>query len=210
MGKTISINSNKSGLMTQNAFLDFIRKERPNVIRKVKSSYPSLRISQIEDIFQDVCISIWEKAQKEEIKLKCPLFMYMYRCCWNKAEHETRHPEREWQLPTDDIMKDSDSDDFEEQTIKQDKVDELFMSIFDDEKERNELLNQVCEVVKDLPKNCDKILYGTYSTPRKKQEVIARECNYKSTSVVKVMLRRCKDKFENRFKAIYESYKKMF
>ena len=74
--------------------------------------------------------------------------------------------------------------------------------------ERAELLNKVCEVVKDLPAPCDKILYGMYSTPKKKQEVIARECGYNNASVVKTMASRCKSKFRDRFKSIYESFKK--
>lgn len=200
MGKTIQL--------TQNAFLEFIKKERQNVIDKVKSSYPSLRESKIQDIFQEVCISIWGKIQKEDLILTCPFFYYVYRCCWNKAEHDTRHPEREWQLPDDNIMKESDADDYEAQPIQQEKVDQLIDFIFNDKNERNELLSKVCEIVKDLPKNCDKILYGTYSTPRKKQEVIAKECGYNNSSVVKVMLRRCKDKFKTKFKPIYDAYKK--
>jgi hypothetical protein len=105
-------------------------------------------------------------------------------------------------------MRDDNSDDFENQPVQQDKVDQLLNSLFEEADERAELLNKVCEVVKDLPAPCDKILYGMYSTPKKKQEVIARECGYNNASVVKTMASRCKSKFRDRFKSIYESFKK--
>ena len=217
MAKNISMTpQSRSNTLTENDLLAFIRQEfnnyynnvEPNIISKVKSAYPSLRIERIRDIFQDVCIALVEKAHDENFKLTCPIFYFVYRCCWNKAEHDTRHPEREWQLPTDDIMRDDNSDDFENQPVQQDKVDQLLNSLFEEADERAELLNKVCEVVKDLPAPCDKILYGMYSTPKKKQEVIARECGYNNASVVKTMASRCKSKFRDRFKSIYESFKK--
>ena len=217
MAKNISITSRShTDTYTENDLLDFIRQEfnkyyknvEPNIISKVKSAYPSLRIEKIRDIFQDVCIALVEKAHNENFKLTCSLFYFVYRCCWNKAEHDTRHPEREWQLPTDDIMRDDNADDFEDQPVQQDKVDQLLNSLFEEADERAELLNKVCEVVKDLPAPCDKILYGMYSTPKKKQEVIAQECGYSNDSVVKTMASRCKSKFRDRFKSIYESFKK--
>lgn len=217
MAKNISITPrNQSDTLSENELLVFIRDEvnkfnediEPNIISKVKKAYPSLRIERIRDIFQDVCIALVEKAHDENFRLTCSLFYYVYRCCWNKAEHDTRHPERTWQLPTDDIMRDDNSEDYESQPVKQDKVDQLLNTLFEEADERAELLNKVCEVVKDLPDPCDKILYGMYSTPKKKQEVIARECGYSNASVVKTMASRCKSKFRDKFKSIYESFKK--
>ena len=217
MAKTINMTpQSQSNTLTENELLAFIRQEfnnyyknvEPNIFSKVKSAYPSLHIEKIRDIFQEVCIKLVEKAHDENFKLTCSLFYYVYRCCWNKAEHDSRHPEREWQLPTDNMMRDDNSDDFEKQPVQQDKVDQLLNSLFEEPDERAELLNRVCEVVKDLPDPCDKILYGMYSTPKKKQEVIAKECGYSNAAVVKTMASRCKSKFRDKFKSIYESFKK--
>lgn len=217
MAKNISmIPQSQSNSITENALLDFIRQElnnyyndcEPNIISKVRAAYPSLPDEQIRDIFQDVCIALVEKAHDENFRLTCSLFHYVYRCCWNKAEHETRHPERAWQLPTDDIMRDDNQDDFEGKPIQQEKVDQLLDSLFDEPDEREQLLNKVCEVVKDLPEPCDKILYGMYSTPKKRQEVIAKELGYSNAAVVRVMASRCKSKFRDKFKSIYDSFKK--
>lgn len=194
--------------LTENELISFIRKERENIIEKVKVAYPSLRRTQIEDIFQDVCIALVDKAKDEKFRLTCSLFHYVYRCSWNKAEHDTRHPEREWELPTDDVMHEGNSDESEVQSVKEDKVDKLLDTIFDEPDEREELLNRVCEVVKDLPEPCDKILFGMYSTPKKKQSVIAEECGYSNASVVKTMASRCKSKFRDKFKSIYDAFKK--
>lgn len=209
MAKSIRMNPRtKSDTQTKNALLDFIRYERLNVIEKVKCSYPSLPKEEIEDIFQTVCIALVDKVHEENFRLTCSLFHYVYRCCWNQAEHKSRHPERALQLPTDDLMRDDNMDNYENQPIQQEKVDRLLNSLFEEPDEREELLNRVCEVVKDLPAPCDKILYGMYSTPKKKQEVIARECGYSNAAVVRVMASRCKSKFRDRFKSIYESFKK--
>ena len=217
MAKKISmIPQSQSNSLTENALLDFIRQElnnyyndcEPNIISKVRAAYPSLRDEQIRDIFQDVCIALVEKAHDENFRLTCSLFHYVYRCCWNKAEHETRHPERAWQLPTADIMRDDNQDDFEGQPIQQEKVDQLLDSLFDEPDEREQLLNKGCEVVKDLPEPCDKILYGMYSTPKKRQEVISKELGYSNAAVVRVMASRCKSKFRDKFKSIYDSFKK--
>ena len=217
MAKTINMTpQSHTDTFTENDLLVFIRQEfnkyynnvEPNIFSKVKSAYPSLHIEKIRDIFQEVCIKLVEKAHDENFKLTCSLFYYVYRCCWNKAEHDSRHPEREWQLPTDNMMRDDNSDDFEKQPVQQDKVDQLLNSLFEEPDERAELLNRVCEVVKDLPDPCDKILYGMYSTPKKRQEVIAQECGYSNAAVVKTMASRCKSKFRDKFKSIYESFKK--
>ena len=118
MAKIIRLNSrSKFDALTENALLDFIRDERLNIIEKVKCSYPSLHEEKIKDIFQEVCISLVEKAHDENFKLTCSLFHFVYRCCWNKAEHEIRHPERSWQLPTDDIMRDENDENYESQPI---------------------------------------------------------------------------------------------
>ena len=109
---------------------------------------------------------------------------------------------------SEDIMRDGNEDNYESQPVKQDKVDQLLNSLFEEPDEREELLNRVCEVVKDLPTPCDKILYGMYSTPKKKQEVIAQECGYSNAAVVRVMASRCKSKFRDKFMSIYELFKK--
>jgi hypothetical protein len=71
MAKNISITSQShTDTFTENDLLVFIRQEfnkyynnvEPNIISKVKSAYPSLRIERIRDIFQDVCIALVEKA----------------------------------------------------------------------------------------------------------------------------------------------------
>lgn len=209
MAKSIRMNPRtKSDTLTKNALLDFIRDERLNVIEKVKCSYPSLPKEEIEDIFQTVCIALVDKVHDENFRLTSSLFYYVYRCCWNQAEHKSRHPERALQLPTDDLMRDDNMDNYENQPIQQEKVDQLLNSLFEEPDEREVLLNRVCEVVKDLPAPCDKILYGMYSTPKKKQEVIAQECGYSNAAVVRTMASRCKSKFRDRFKSIYESFKK--
>ena len=105
MAKNISMTpQSRSNTLTENDLLAFIRQEfnnyynnvEPNIISKVKSAYPSLRIEKIRDIFQEVCIALVEKAHDENFKLTCSLFYFVYRCCWNKAEHDARHPERTW------------------------------------------------------------------------------------------------------------------
>lgn len=192
--------------LSENALVEFIRKERKNIIRKVQEHYSSLRKEQIEDVFQDVCIALVEKAHDKNFKLTCSLFNYVYKCCWNKAEHEARHPERIWELPDDNDFK--DDNDYEDQPIRQDKVDELIDVVFDSRDDKDTLLDKVAEVVKDLPEPCEKILYGMYGEPKKRQEVIAKECGYNNANVVKTMASRCKSKFTQKFKSIYEAFKK--
>lgn len=206
MTKTIPLNTIPTGDLSENALVEFIRKERKNIIKKVHVSYPSLREEQIEDVFQDVCIALVEKAKDENFRLTSSLFYYVYKCCWNKAEHDTRHPEREWELPDENILK--DDADFEEQPIKQEKVDELLDIVFESRNEWEALLEKVADVVKDLPGPCDKILYGMYGEPKKKQEEIAKECGYTNADVVKTMASRCKSKFRDKFNSIYEAFKR--
>ncbi len=196
----------KGEILSENALIEFIRKERKNVMIKVHDRFPSLMEEQIEDVFQDVCIALVEKIHDKNFRLTCSLFYYVYRCCWNKAEHDTRHPERKWELPEENILK--DDEDFEEQQINQEKVDELLDIVFESRNEWETLLEKVAEVVKDLPDPCDKILYGMYGDPKKKQEVIAQECGYNNADVVKTMASRCKKRFTEKFNSIYEAFKK--
>lgn len=193
--------------LSENRLVRFIEEDGEALRERISRDYPSLREDQVWDIFQDVCIALVEKARDASFRLTCSLFYYVYTCCWNRAEHEIRTPKLVWGLPTDDILTDIDGDNWEPQDVKEEKVDELFtfLEIGDD---REDLLKKVCEVVRDLEPPCEKILYGMYSTPKKKQEVIAKECGYKNASVVKVMASRCKSKFAAKFKLIYNAYRK--
>ena len=194
--------------LSENRLVQFIKEDGKAVRDKIKSRYPSLREDQIWDIFQDVCVALVEKSRNESFRLSCSLFHFVYTCCWNRAEHESRRSNMVWSLPTDDILKDTDVDNWETQTVREDKVDQLLGTFFEEPDEREALLQKVSEVVRDLPKPCDKILYGMYGTPKKKQEAIAKECGYSNASVVKVIAARCKSKFAAMFKSIYNAYRK--
>ena len=194
--------------LSENRLVQFIKEDGKAVREKLKAHYPSLREDQIWDIFQDVCIALVEKARDDSFRLTCSLFHFVYTCCWNRAEHESRSSNKMWRLPTDDILKDTDGDNWEAQTIQETKVDQLLCTFFKEQDEREQLLDKVCEVVKDLPEPCEKILYGMYGTPKKKQEVLAKECGYNNASVVKVIASRCKSKFVAKFKAIYNAYRR--
>ena len=192
--------------LSENRLVRFIKEDGKALRDKIKRDYPSLSEDQIWDIFQEVCIALVEKARDETFRLTCSLFHFVYTCCWNKAEHETRTPKLVWGLPTDGILTDIDGDNWEPQDFKEEKVDELFtfLEIGDD---REKLLEKVCKVVKDLPEPCERILYGMYGTPKKRQEVIAKECGYSNSSVVKTTASRCKSKFIEKFRSIYNAYR---
>ena len=161
MAKTIHMNSAvEETNLSENAFIRFIKDERMNVITKVLVAFPSLSEDAVADIFQEVCISVWEKANAGSLQLTCSLFHYMYRCCWNLASHATRDTKGVSALPDDNLLKDYDPNDYEPQPILQDKVDELLNTLFEDTNERDSLLDRVSVVVSELPKPCDKILYG--------------------------------------------------
>ena len=202
------ISDNQAEILTENRLVQFIRNDGKAVRDKVRLHYPKLSEDEIWDIFQDVCLALVEKSRDESFRLTCSLFHFVYSCCWNKAEHEARHISKMWSLPTDDILGENDSDNWEPQTIKESKVDQLLCTVFKEPDEREQLLEKVTDVVKDLPEPCEKILYGMYGEPKKKQEVIAKECGYNNASVVKVIASRCKSKFTAKFKSIYNKYKK--
>lgn len=194
--------------LSENRLVQFIKEDGKAVRDKIRSRYPSLREDQIWDIFQDVSIALVEKSRNESFRLTCSLFHFFYTCCWNRAEHETRRSNTVWHLPTDDILYGDGNDSYETQPVRESKVDQLLSTVLDERDEREILMEKVSEVVKDLPKPCDKILYGMYGTPKKKQEAIAKECGYSNASVVKVIAARCKSKFAARFKSIYNAYRK--
>ncbi len=209
MATSIPMNAAKDGeVLSDNAFIRFIKDERKNVITRVLVDFPALSEEEVADIFQEVCISVWEKAQVGDLRLTCSLFYYMYRCCWNLASHATRNPKENASLPEDNLLHTYSSDDYEPQPILQNKVDELLDTLFDEVDERDLLLEQVARVVCELPKPCDKILYGMYGTPKMKQEAIAKLCGFNSADVVKTTAMRCKEKFRKKFNSIYESFKR--
>ena len=208
MAQTIHLNpQSKPQELEENAFIEFIKKERIHIINKVKADFPDLKEETVEDIFQEVCLSLINKLNNGNLELRGSLFSYFYKSCWYQAKDAYSNQKKMAPLPERENIK-SDLADGDGRPIMEDKIDQLLNMLVPDEDEREMLLEDVKKEVKALPEPCNKILFWIYGNKKVSSAEIAKKCGYKDATVVRTTAVRCKDKFRKKFESIYEDYKK--
>lgn len=170
----------------------FFKENRPKAISFMKSRFSVLSDDVIEDIYHESCIALYQNIQSGKLtKLTTSLFNYFLSICKNLCLKYVRDHAKEIRMSEKSQVSD------DEDEIQPSKVESLGQSLWGNSGINEKLLDAIDQIVNDLPDPCDKILWGMYRDGHS-QQTIGEIYGYTTTSV-KTLANRCRNKFKERF-----------
>ena len=152
--------------------------ERENVMLRLVGRFKNLRYEDLEEVYSDGCLVLWNKMNDEGFKLKeISMVGYLVRICRNIGMHYLRKVNEDVES-LDRILERGCEREYEEDGMREffDVMDER-----DDEKEIFEKLDKAWGKLKDV----DRMILESYYVDGCKMEEIARRVGYRNGNSVK-------------------------
>lgn len=168
----------------------FAEKENKKAVSYLRKAF-SLSEDDCNDVFQDSFIILLNNVKTGKVKeLTSSLSTYFISICCNKAHELLKSKQRRVTIddePTIDLLN----------GIKDDKVDDLIISL-DGKKSLIEAKEAIArQIVHDLPKPCNELLWGFFRDNYSLKTLA--DILDKSVGYVKVTKHRCQEKFRARW-----------
>ena len=158
-------------------FNKVVEGERENVMLRLVGRFKGLRYEDLEEVYSDGCLVLWNKMNDEGFKLKeISMVGYLVRICRNIGMHYLRKVNEDVES-LDRILERGCEREYEEDGMKEffDVMDER-----DDEKEIFEKLDKAWGKLKDV----DRMILESYYVDGCKMEEIARRVGYRNGNSV--------------------------
>ena len=156
-----------------------VEEERENVLMRLMGKFKGLRFEDLEEVYNDGCLVLWEKIKDKEFRLKeKSLVGYLYKICWNIGMHYLRKVNEDV-VSLDRIM---------ERGFGMSEDDEVGIEeMFDvmDERGREEEMFEKLDKVWVRLKEVDRMILESYYVDGCRMEEIARRIGYKNGNSVK-------------------------
>ena len=152
--------------------------ERENVMLRLVGKFKGLRYEDLEEVYNDGCLVLWNKMNDEGFKLKEKSMVgYLFRICRNIGMHYLRKVNEDVES-LDRILERGCEREYEDDGMKEffDVMDER-----DDEKEIFEKLDKAWGRLKDV----DRMILESYYVDGCRMEEIARRVGYRNGNSVK-------------------------
>ena len=152
--------------------------ERENMMLRLMSRFKTLRYEDLEEVYSDGCLVLWNKMMDEGFKLKEKSMVgYLFRICRNIGMHYLRKVNEDVES-LDRILERGCEKEYEEDGMREffDVMDER-----DDENEKYEKLDKAWDKLKDV----DRMILESYYVDGCKMEEIARRVGYRNGNSVK-------------------------
>ncbi len=181
---------------SERVLTEFIQKERSKVFAFLQKNF-SLQEADCEDVFQDSLLVLYDKIMEGKLtKVTANISTYFFSICKNKAFEKLR--ERGHYVHK---AQDYDIDYLDE--VKEEKLNDLLT--LDPDKSLIEAKEAITrQIVRDLPKPCDDILWGGYFRDGYKLRTLADMLSSTEDSI-KVRKHRCQEKFRLRWKQLVKN-----
>ncbi|MBR4389595.1 MAG: sigma-70 family RNA polymerase sigma factor [Prevotella sp.] len=179
--KKLSLKEEKRGLLVvgNHFFNKVVIEERENVLLRLMGKFRGLRYEDLEEIYDDGCLVLWEKMKDKEFKLKEKSMVgYLVSICKNIGMHYLRKVNEDV-LSLEKILERG----FEGVVDEGSGLVEVF-DVLDErgnENEKYEKLDKVWGRLKDV----DKMILESYYVDGCKMEEIAKRIGYKNGNSVK-------------------------
>ena len=159
-------------------FNKVVEGERENVMLRLVGRFKGLRYEDLEEVYNDGCLVLWNKMNDEGFNLKEKSMVgYLFRICRNIGMHYLRKVNEDVES-LDRILERGCEREYEEDGMKEffDVMDER-----DDEKEIFEKLDKAWGKLKDV----DRMILESYYVDGCRMEEIARRIGYRNGNSVK-------------------------
>ena len=177
----LTLMEEKSGLLGVSSliFNKVVDGERENVLMRLMGRFKSLRYEDLEEVYNDGCLVLWDKMMDKEFMLKEKSMVgYLVRICRNIGMHYLRKVNEEIES-LDRIMERG----YEVRDDDGRGIEEIFdvMDERGNEDERYEKLERIWSKLKEV----DRMILESYYVDGCRMEEIARRIGYKNGNSVK-------------------------
>jgi RNA polymerase sigma factor (sigma-70 family) len=179
--KKLSLEEEKKRLLEARKlfFNKLVEGERKHMIIKMVGKFKLLRYEDLEEVYNDGCLVLWEKMMDKEFELREEsLVGYLMKVCRNIGMHYLRKV-REDVLSLDWLMENR----FEGVDEDENSLEEMFEVL--NENESNEEKYKKLENVWKRLKEVEKMILECYYVEGCRMEEIARRIGYKNADSVK-------------------------
>lgn len=179
--KKLTLKEEKSELrrVSHLIFDKVVKNERENVLMWLKRKFKRLRYGELEEVYDDGCLVLWEKMMDKKFKLReKSLVRYLMKICWNIGMHYMRKVNEDSES-LDRIMERG----FGVSENEEEGIEEMFnvMEGKMAEEEKYEKLERVWGKLKEV----DRMILESYYVDGCKMEEIAKRVGYKNGNSVK-------------------------
>ena len=176
----LSLKEERRGLIrvSENLFNEVVRNERDNVMMMLVSRFVRLRFEDLEEVYDDGCLVLWEKMMDEEFEVvEKSVVGLLRRICRNIGMHYLRKVNDDL-VSLDRIMEEGCWDGDEDEGLS-----EMF-DVLDDSRSDEEMYERLDEVWNKL-KKVDRMILESYYVEGCKLDEIAKRVGYKNGNTVK-------------------------
>ena len=176
----LTLKEERSGLLGVSSliFNKVVENERENVMMRLMGRFKGLRYEDLEEVYNDGCLVLWEKMMDDEFELKEKSMVgYLVRICKNVGMHYLRKVNEDVVslnriMERGFLMSDDESG-----------IEEMFVVM--DEGGNDEEIFERLEMVWKKLKEVDRMILESYYVDECKMEEIAKRIGYKNGNSVK-------------------------
>ena len=171
----LTLKEEKSGLLGVSSliFNKVVDGERDNVLMRLMGRFKSLRYEDLEEVYNDGCLVLWDKMLDKEFELG-----YLVRICRNIGMHYLRKVNEDIES-LDRIMERG----YEMKEDDERGIEEIF-DVMEEKGSENEIFERLDMVWKKL-KKVDRMILESYYVDGCRMEEIARRVGYRNGNSVK-------------------------
>ena len=176
----LSLKEEKRGLLSVSSliFNKVVVGERENVLMRLMGRFKSLRYEDLEEVYDDGCLVLWEKMKKGvELKEKS-LVGYLVRICRNIGMHYLRKVNEDIES-LDRIMERG----YEMREDDERGIEEMF-DVMEEKGNEDEIFERL-DMVWNKLKKVDRMILESYYVDGCRMEEIARRVGYRNGNSVK-------------------------
>ena len=177
----LSLMDEKRGLLGVSSLIynKVVDGERENVLMRLMGKFISLRFEDLEEIYDDGCLVLWEKMMDKGFELReKSLVGYLVRICRNIGMHYLRKVNEDVESLDRILERGFEMRDNEENGI------EAMFDVMDEKGEENEIFEKLDKVWRKLKKT-DQMILESYYVDGCRMEEIARRIGYRNGNSVK-------------------------
>ena len=176
----LSLKEEKRGLLSVSSlmFNKVVDGERENVLMRLMGKFKSLRFEDLEEVYDDGCLVLWEKMNKGvELKEKS-LVGYLVRICRNIGMHYLRKVNEDIESLDRILERGYEMREDDERGI------EAMFDVMEEKGNENEIFEKL-DMVWEKLKKVDRMILESYYVDGCRMEEIARRIGYRNGNSVK-------------------------
>jgi RNA polymerase sigma factor (sigma-70 family) len=177
----LTLKEEKGGLLSVSTYLfnKVVDGERENVLMRLLGRFKSLRYEDLEEVYNDGCLVLWDKMMDKDFRLKEKSMVgYLVRICRNIGMHYLRKVNEDVES-LDRIMERG----YEIREDDERGIEEMF-DVMDERGSENEMFEKL-DLVWNKLKETDRMILESYYVDGCRMEEIAKRIGYRNGNSVK-------------------------